>query len=296
VQLTEALSELGIEFREAGAHHHVSTGWVGVDCPSCSPGTGGFRLGINLRSLGVNCWSCGPLRLADSLARSSGGRLGDVLRLLSGVERLHTPRKQHSGRFAWPEGTGPLTQPHRAYLRRRKGDPPLDAELLQRLWGLKSCRTPGRTYEHVIIPIIQDGECISWTARNTRAGRSRYQNARPDQEAVPAKECLYGWDYVRGCVIVHEGPVDVWRTGPGGVALMGLTWSAAQLSLLASVPRRVVCLDATPQAQAAARRLAAELALCGGQTLNVCLDSKDPGEATSAETAYLREVAESGTP
>ena len=104
------------------------------------------------------------------------------------------------------------------------------------------------------------------------------------------KELLYGEDYCRGSVIIHEGPTDVWRTGPGAVALLGTGFTDAQVLRLSHYGLRIVCFDSEPAAQRRANKLCSLLDGFPGETINVVLDSKDPGSATPKEIAKLRKL------
>jgi len=61
---------------------------------------------------------------------------------------------------------------------------------------------------------------------------------------------------------------------------------------LIEIPRRIVCYDNEPEAQKQAQKLCNELGGFGGETINVVLNSKDPGEAKPAELNLLRTFLE----
>src|SRR5690348_1515510 len=100
----EALTLLGVAFVEENQHHHVRSGWVGADCPRCSPGTGRYRLGLNLAGAYLSCWACGRLPLYETLASLSGRPYREVCLLLRGVERTNQPKaKAHTGKLQLPD-------------------------------------------------------------------------------------------------------------------------------------------------------------------------------------------------
>lgn len=284
----EAVRGLGLATMSAGEHHHVSDGWVGLDCPRCSPGAGKFRLGYNLAGGYLHCWVCGGLPLLDTLAALAGtdaGRVKDVLRDVPRQAKTQRPR----GTLALPAGLGPLDAPHADYLIGR-GFNPLE---LRKLWKIKGTGMLSDVPWRIFIPVHRRGELVSWTARSLGDGRrDKYHNARPDQESYPMKHTLYGIDHCRHGVIVHEGPTDVWRTGPGAAGTLGVSYSREQLALLTRYPIRVVCFDNEPDAQRRAARLCEQLAPWEGETYRVELDSPDPGSATPRETRLLRKVIE----
>jgi hypothetical protein len=105
---------------------------------------------------------------------------------------------------------------------------------------------------------------------------------------MPHRNLLYGEDYCRHTILVHEGPLDVWAVGPGATATCGTEFSPAQIRRIARYPRRGICFDSEPAAQTRARRLAAQLSLFPGETDLIKLDANDPGSAGAKELAELR--------
>jgi hypothetical protein len=280
----EALKELGIPFIKEG-HHHATEGWLQLDCPRCSPGTGRYRLGLNLYGCYLSCWVCGSLPL--SVLSESGRVSPDAVRkTFKGVSRALRQEKRPQDRLQLPHNVGPLLKQHRDYLSGRGYDP----EHLRAVWKLKGTDHQGEPPWHVVVPIHQRGELVSWTCRSLSDSGKRYHNARPHQEAVSAKSLLYGMDHARHVVLIHEGAPDVWAVGPGAVATLGLTYTRQQLSLMASYPVRYVCLDSEPDAQKRARNLCEDLASLPGATHNVVLDSKDAGAASDKEIKSLRRL------
>jgi hypothetical protein len=130
---------------------------------------------------------------------------------------------------------------------------------------------------------------VSWTTRATgESNPRRYISANADQSKFSIKDVLYGADYCKHTVIVFEGPVDVWKIGPGATALIGLQYSRAQLMQIARFPKRYICLDSTPDAQKVAMKLCTDLMMFSGKTYNIKLDAKDAGEASDKEVEKLK--------
>lgn len=289
--LPSLLSEQNILFILGGEHRHVREGWIGVDCPWCG-GSGKYHLGVHLSTLRATCWRCGYHKLTEVLARllrvsSSQARV--ITKDLPRTARIESEPIIARGRLETPSMLEDLSEPHLRYLRRRGFDP----RSLIELWGLRGLGPFGRPYWRIWIPVRLDGKTVSWTTRSIGDGGSpRYIHAEPDQEAWPIKTLLYGWDHVRHSVIVCEGPTDVWRIGPGAVAVFGLNVSVEQMQRLAEVPKRIVCFDSEPVAQRASEKLCRELSIFPGETIRVALDSADPGEATEEEVERLRSLLE----
>lgn len=288
--VTALLDELGIPYRTEG-HAHARHGWVQVDCPTCSPGRQRWRLGINISGRYCNCWQCGYKPLMPVLAELASRSEWEVNQAIRAVgwtptERAERP-KQTKGKLTLPPGVGEMTEAHKHYLREGRG---LSPKTVAKLWGVKGIGIGAEFSWSLFIPIIHDGEMISWTTRAIGEDvERRYVNAARDQEVWSPKQFLYGSDYARSAVVVHEGPIDVWATGPGAVALMGLTYTVDQVQRLSRFPVRAICFDAEPNAQQRAHKLAAELAKFPGDTIVVELETgKDTAEADRKEVQEIR--------
>ncbi len=286
MNLIDILQELQIDFRRHGESPHVTEGWIGIDCNQCSRGEGKYKLGINLTSYGCSCWTCGRRGLAHALSETSGKPYHEIIQLLEGVERFHWKKQEPLARkLVLPKKLGILSTSHRQYLRRRGFDP----DELVKLWSIQGIGLANKLCWRIWIPIHLDGQVVSWTARSTLPNPGiRYVNARPEEEAFPAKQLLYGEDYCRHAVIICEGPTDVWRIGPGAVCTFGVNVSAAQHHRLTKYPNRIVLFDNETEAQRRARKLADDLSVWPGVTHNVVLDAPDPGSADPREVRELR--------
>ncbi len=230
----------------------------------------------------ATCWKCGhhPLRT--------------LLKELTGVtpprelftESDYQPRKETPVGVYQPPISAELLTPHINYLKSRGFSP----AKLERLWGITGVGPVGKYAWRIVIPVIKKGKAVTWTTRSLSNDSIRYLSSPPEKEQIPLKSTLYGLDYCRNSVIIHEGPTDVWATGPGSVCTFGLNYSRSQVLQLARVPVRVVCFDADSQSQRVANRLANELAAFPGQTSVVVLDAKDSAEASKQELKQLRRL------
>lgn len=290
MRVQELLTDLRVPYRGHGESPHVTEGWVGVECPFCGRGTGRFGLGYNLRTGYTTCWKCGPHSLAEVLAEILEKPVREVRSLCGDLDR---PRlfegDEKPGRLELPAGITELLPVHRRYLEGRGFDPD---ELVDR-WKIQGIGVAVRLAWRIFIPIHKDLEVVSWTTRTpTDDGEptNRYRGAKRHQERVHRKAILYGADQARSGVVVHEGPFDVWATGPGAVCTCGVGFSRAQVRQLARYPVRAVCFDNDPAAQRRARQLAAELEVMPGETYVVRLDAKDAASAVKERPAELREL------
>lgn len=285
--LTDILTHYRVDFQTGGTHHHVSTGWVGVDCPRCSPGEQRYRLGINLVRLYATCWSCGAAKLGDTLVALTGEAWPVIKEMLRSLGRPHAePLSSPAGILKLPKGRRPLLTAHRDYLRSRDFDP----DELAKLWGLKGIGLAAKLAWRLFVPITHQGRTVSWTTRSLTDHGRRYVSAAASEEAVPAKTLLYGGDYVRHAAVVVEGPADAWRIGPGAVATLGIGYSRAQLLRLSRIPVRAICFDSEPEAMRRADKLVADLNVFPGQTFMVRLNAADPGSASAREVRKIRQA------
>lgn len=267
-------------------HKDVRQGWIGVRCPWCG-GAGEYYLGININGLYSNCWRCGPKRTADVIATLTKTTVRDVIDVLRDLRRtvLRPETRPNAGKYRPPRVTDELLRPHAEYLRSRGFDP---AELVA-LWDIGAIGTHATYSWRILIPATLHGTPVSWTSRAINPENPvRYKAADPDREAVSLKDILYGADYCRHACIVHEGPLDVWRIGPGAVALNGTGYTTEQVNALTQYAVRVIAFDNEPEAQQRASALADVLSVYPGDTFKVTLDSPDPGSATKREIRALR--------
>lgn len=283
--ITDLLEQLRIPLAPAG-HKNVRHGWRAIDCPFCGTGSGRFHLGIHPETGAANCWKCGPKSIWAVINALTGNRR-KTTELLNGVRfRRSIKGRATADKTRLPNGLQPLGAPHLTYLQDRG----LDGQTAAEVWHAKGIGLASRMPWRIWIPVEIDGIVVSWTTRSiSPTNPRRYVSARPDEESTPLKTTLYGEDYCRNAVIVHEGPLDVWRTGPGAVATYGLSYTGDQVARISRYAVRVICFDSSPDAQRAAHRLARDLSPFPGETLVVQMESgDDPGSADPAETAELR--------
>lgn len=286
MEFSQLLDTYGVPHRTEG-HHHCRPGWVQMDCPFCAE-QNKYHLGYNLTYGYVNCWKCGSHSVQSTLAMLTHLPYGKVKELLRGVKTTRKPEKLRiTGRYTPPEGVGPLQPAHKRYLEGRG----FDVATIQTLWKVKGLGMHGQLAWRLFIPIEYHGETVSWSTRTIGTKGSRYISATPKQETLQHKTLLYGEDYVRDSIIICEGPLDVWRIGPGAVATFGTSFGMEQIHRMGKYRKRFICLDNNKDAQRRAQRLLDTLTIYDGETVNVVLDSSDPGEATIIEVQRIRKLA-----
>lgn len=285
MQIEELLLEFNIPIKRGGEHHHVTSNFIGIDCPFCSPNSGKFLLGIGIQGLGCNCWRCGKKGLWETLHEATGLPYSTIKEKLSGVERSWRKNLPVAkGKLVLPKGVGELLPAHKHYLKKRG----FDCDELVKLWGLGGIGLSVRLPWRIFIPITLGGKVVSWTTRTIGKGGLRYISAKPSEEVYRHRTLLFGEDFAMHSVVVVEGCFDVFRIGPGCVATFGTSYTKAQVGRIARFPKRVICFDRERKAQIQAKKLAKELSCFEGSTYVVLLECKDPGEMDPQQVQDLR--------
>lgn len=269
-------------------HHHSREGWIQIDCPWCTKNARRWRLGIPEQGWICNCWSCGVHTLIDTLVEITNESYVGIKRLVDTLD-FHPSRKgrreELKGNLILPSGLGPLLTQHKNYLKERGFNP----NKLEKLWKLQGIGLAENLAWRIFIPITYKGEVVSWSTRAIVDDVDRrYINAKSSQEKFSLKKVLYGGDLARHCIIVVEGPADAWRIGPGAVATLGVGYTKAQLLKISKYPVRVIAFDSEPDAQKRASELCNALSVFPGNTKNLVVSSKDPGEISEKEVKLLR--------
>ena len=282
--IIDLLTEYGVPF-VGEEHHHGRPNWVQIDCPSCGPGSGKFHLGISLVTGASSCWKCGGQSTAWVLSTVTRKPRSTVQARLSSLQ-MNAPVIEKTGTLSIPNGVVDMTAGHKHYLKSRGFDP----DTIEKLWGVRGIAHAGSLSWRLFIPIQHFGATVSWTTRSINPNeKQRWISASTKNESIQHKHILYGADYAHHVIIIHEGPTDVWATGPGAIATCGTGYTGAQLRAMARYPLRVVCFDAEGAAQARARELANALSAFPGKTHNVVLETgTDPADADPKEIAKLR--------
>jgi len=225
--------------------------------------------------------SCDAFTLRDLLARYP----------LHGTGRQVAAEKHDTaGTLAPVKDLHPLTKAHHTYLRKRD----LCTEELILLWDVQSFGpTPSVPVlcNRICIPLIQDREWVSFQARTHWPDAApRYWTCPSDEEGRFHKHCLYGWDYAKELdrVVVVEGPVDVWKLGPGAVHGFGSQLLPAQVLLLSTLRKVYFLFDSEEKAQTIARGYCEALSMLGvdAECLEL-LEYPDPGDIPAEEAQDL---------
>lgn len=285
MNISDVLTQLNVPWIPSGSHQHVREGWVGTDCPRCTPNAKHWRLGFSLNGRGASCWQCGKQNVFEMLCELSNAPKNRVVELLKSISvgrRIEKQKTHHQMRY--PKGVGRLLRPHIEYLKQRGFDP----DEIQSVWGVKGIGFQSRLPWRLFLPVTLNHVEVSWTTRQLHNEGTRYISAKPEEEEVPLKTLLYGEDFVQHAIVVVEGPTDVWRIGKGCVCTFGTAYTQAQVNRISKYPTRVICFDAEPAAQSQAIKLCRELQALPGETYRVVLSGKDAASTSRKEIRELR--------
>ncbi len=285
IDIISLLEELGIAYSDRG--ENVGKGWVNITCPHCDDALN--HLGIHIDSGACSCWRCGKHSTRYTLSLASGQSHEQIKRLWKkhgGKYRPHRKRREKTTSgpktLKFPKGAGTLSDRHRHYLAGRGYDP----EELVLEWGLLGTGPLGDYKFRIIAPIHHRGHLVSYQGRDiTGKSALKYMPCRKENEVMPYKHTLYGYDRIREGrrILVLEGITDVWRVGPGAVATYGISFTDEQAALLVAHGASIM-YDAEPQAQEQAHKLAAQL--IDAEVLE--LAEGDPAEMNHKDIAALR--------
>ena len=271
-RIVDFLRDHRIDFALPGQSGKVSAGWVGICCPFCNESN--YKLGYNIESNQWTCWSCGGKRRLDVLKQLCGcshDRAVEVYRKYWNDTGLQRPRGRANqiavpqiDTVSFPYFVKPMAEPHKAFLRSRNFDP----EKIEREWLVKGTGPMPTNPQQlrVMIPVYFGGCMVCYQGRDiTDKAKAKYWSLPRELSARPIKSCLYGYDRARkfSTVVVCEGPTDVWRLGPGAVALFGVAYRVAQVRLLAQWKRVVLLFDGDEAGYEAADKIRAELEIVG---------------------------------
>ncbi len=261
-------------------HHHRTRGYVQFDCPFCGRGTYKYHMGYNIARGFVTCWRCGGHSLLTTICYITGLSKREAQKLIDQLDFVTVTEERKTGKkVVYPDALGKLQKAHKLYLKKRG----FDWRQLQQLWEIQGIGGWGKLPWSIFIPVIFQGRTVSWTTRAIGSKiKERYQNAKIEESIMFIKNILYGLDYVRDTCIIFEGPLDVWRVGPGAVSVLGIKYTQKQVELLAQIPKRYICFDNEPLAQKRAKKLMNELGALEGETYLIKPDKNDAKDIDSA--------------
>lgn len=287
--ITAIFRDYGIEYSENG-HHNASPEFVQTQCVFCDDPSD--HLGWSVSGKFVNCWKCGGHSIESALQRllnMSRDQVNALIRQYEGSTEIRiklNERKQPRAKKIELPGYS-LDRQHKRYLERREFDP----DYLAEKYGLLGTGIAGEWKYRIIIPVYFRGRLVCFQGRDiTGRQKLRYKSLGIEKSVVHYKHTLYNIDNCTGdCVVVFEGPFDVWRWGIGGVATYGTAVTEWQVRLLSRYKRVFFMFDAGEDAQGLAMKAAGKLACMGVKVEVVDLEmERDPAELNNQEVRELR--------
>jgi hypothetical protein len=279
---------------------NVSAGNVGIQCvyPACDDTSN--HLGIGLDNALHNCWKCGGKgRMAKLIMMIDNCGYPEAMDVVRKFSTGYVPRPAGAevvGEFMLPKFHTPDPTPaHAAYLAKR-GYLPTDLTQYEiKYSGPVSFveTSQGRIHYRwrIIIPIFIDGVVVNFTSRDiTGRANAKYKTA-PDEIAIrPGREVVYNLDNAGSRIALVEGPMDVWRIGPGAVAMLGTSFTEEQLVLIASHrPERVYVVYDSGAADIA-EELGRRIMRLVPRVDYLWLDGGDPDTMSGTDLAHLRRL------
>ena len=290
------LQDKGISYQESGKN--VTRGWIELQCvfPFC--GDKSAHLGVSPQ-MWFSCWKCGssgPIKkLIMQIEETEDSRiLNQIMRKYSldseiiGTEAIG---RKDSGVLRLPqEADSNFNQDHYNYLISRRFDP----EIIIPKYKLKVCHNVGKYKFRIIIPIIMDGQTVSFIGMDyTKRQKEKYLNASNEESMFPAKECVYNIDSVGDIAVVVEGVTDVWRGGDGFCGTLGTRWTTEQVAVLLWKKPKIayIMFDGEEEAIRQAYKLANKLSGVIETVVVMELSDGDPDDIPDEEmTNFRKEV------
>lgn len=274
---------------------NTTPGWVNIKCPMDHCADPSNHLGINISTKLFHCWRCGTKGSTEYLITLLEGCsfyqakkvINEFQDLTFSHLRQDIKERYLTNENILPKGVEPLNDQQRDYLRSRGFNP----EQLIRLYGLQSAGITGDYKYRIIAPVLLKGRVVNFTAMAPMKGVDpKYKHCPNEKALYPMKELVYNIDSVTDTVLVLEGITDVWKMGPGAVALMGMEWTTKQVLILAEtgVKKAVTMFDGEPLAIKRAKELARTLSSLIPKVETIELSKGDPGDFDEKMVGYVR--------
>lgn len=285
VDLDGLFDEIGIKL--TGPGRNVSSGWSGTSCPFC--GDTSNHLGIHNERKIYTCWSCGTKgslpKLLKELLRCEWNSVFTLLEKHNTGKPISRVEKPDIKTVSLPE-KGKLTDLAKKYLEQRK----LDYEFLVDKYSIFDGGISGFFKFRIVLPVYMDKILVSATSRDyTGKSEIRYKGLPSDKSVHPLRECVYGLDHIGDRAILVEGPFDVFRLYPFGVAMMGLRLNPMQMYSLfkKNLSYLLICLDRGTERKA--EKIALNLSSFIPKVEIALLETgKDPGECFFSEIMDMK--------
>lgn len=253
-------------------NNRVNKGWTNVHCPYCEEISGTFHGGFNNAGNYYHCWKCGShdFRQTLSLVTNIPKNQIDVLikQYQGNISILNHLNKRKSLVTKLELPTDTLTVAERKYLKSRNFNP----AFLNQKYKIVGGGITGKWKFRIIIPLILNGQVVSWTGRSILSDKQqkklnipRYKNLSIEQSVINPKSVLYNLDNCKDRVaVLTEGAFDVIRLGDGFFCSFGTELDQSQISLIKERFDKIfIMFDNEPEAQMKARKYGMQIASIG---------------------------------
>lgn len=287
------------DFRRFLEDHHipyktegknVTPGWLELRCTFCSDPS--EHLGVSPTG-GYHCWRCGSkgtiikltMTLLDYNYSEALSALTPYYLSTRRQEVQSVPRHHYNQNILPKEASKTFPSPHLDYLTSRN----FPADIIT-TYDLYACWMFGEYKYRIICPVIEEGRIVNFTALAIAGQSPKYRHCPNERAHIPMGECVYNIDSVQDVAVVMEGVTDVWRFGPGGVAVMGIEFTTEQINVLIhkNLRRCFFMFDAEPLAQQKAEQMARQISSFVDMVEVVELDQGDPGELSPEAVQQIR--------
>jgi len=288
----EYLNSKGIQFWTSG--RNVSPGWTNIKCIFCDDLSN--HLGVS-PEYKFHCWKCNASGSIPFLVREieqcSWAEARYIVNKFSDPLLIPPEKKKVTGpeSMELPKEARPLLPLHREYLEQRRYNP---EEIVQQ-YGIRGTGLLGDFAYRIIIPVFYKKQLVNFVGRDvTGKSTSKYKSCPNEKAVVELKHCLYNIDNVpeSGPLLIVEGPLDVWRVGPGCIATFGTSWTLAQVNRIREKrPSQIyIMFDGEETAIQKAYDLASALSGFFPEVTVLEMASGDPGELSDEDVKEVRRI------
>jgi DNA primase len=267
-----------------------SRGYLELLCPFCNKKKGG----INTANNKYTCFKCGQHPLYELIYNLTGLNWNAISRQYKlnpdQADKIYwkmNRKKEHAKTIQPPAGSGPLSEEHKIYLRKRGFDP----DYLIKKYKITATGPVGIIKNknlfayRIIIPIYYMHSIVSYQGRDwTDKAPRKYMTYSEDMEIVHHKDILYGLDHVPDeHIIVVEGIFDKWKLGDHAAATFGTGYTDAQVNILAGYKKVSIFFDPEEEAQMEAEQLCKRLRGLSVNSEIIHYPDGDPGSLSVQE-------------
>ena len=257
----------------------TNKGWINTKCIYC--GGNSYKLGFNPVENYCTCFACGFHPLKETLSKILNLSKYELNEIIPEYEtriiqlRELKEEKKTVNKLKLPTDT--FTSIERKYLKKRNFNP----SYLNKKYNIVGGGIVGDWKYRIIIPLILNGQIVSWTARSILPKNKldelkipRYKNLSINESIIDVKSTLFNLDNCKSDkVILTEGAFDVLRLSyldenkqfsDNVICSFGIELTQTQIGIIADRFKKVFILfDNEIQAQKTARKFGVQLSAMG---------------------------------